>query len=420
VPAPGQVDELPVGVELGLLGRIVAEPYRARPPVPLEPFDHVAAQTSLAGYPVDDLQILRMAGGRAHDERAERVGPFDGAELGQRAEAEARVANPGVTVVPIPRSARCLGQRRRRSSHDRPGRGVRQRFEHDPRAPRGGLVPSVQPQRPGPFPPPVHRALEQLVDGPRIGLIRRARVHALRGTVGEREAHTIPRTDRESADQLVLGILGELLLAPHEQRIVASARALEAVPVATDPRPNLAVVEPGREPHLELERPAHPFDHAQDLPGVGAERGVADQKAVEQPRPPRGTDELGLEHERVVEVGAHVLERAVPGRIDRAMPAASPVEQAAERAPGVESREAAPIDRAVSRHERRGVAVADQRVVGDLRVVVGVGHGRCLPRTGSAPSRRRRIAEARGAPRGAQGRGAPRGAQGRGQGRACP
>ena len=90
----------------------------------------------------------------------------------------------------------------------------------------------------------------------------------------------------------------------------------------------------------------------------------------------RRTDELGLEHERVVEVGPGVLERPVGGRPDRAMAAGPPIEQPPERAARVEARQAAPVDRRVSRDERRAVAVADQRVVRDRRVLVGVGHGR--------------------------------------------
>ena len=62
--------------------------------------------------------------------------------------------------------------------------------------------------------------------------------------VGERQPDTVAGPDREPPDQLVLRILGELVLAPHEQRIVAADRAVEAVAVAPDPRPDLAVVEP--------------------------------------------------------------------------------------------------------------------------------------------------------------------------------
>ena len=89
----------------------------------------------------------------------------------------------------------------------------------------------------------------------------------------------------------------------------------------------------------------------------------------------RRTDELGLEHERVVEVGPGVLERPVGGRPYRAM-AAGPPSERPERAARVEARQAAPVDRRVSRDERRAVAVADQRVVRDRRALVGVGHGR--------------------------------------------
>ena len=124
----------------------------------------------------------------------------------------------------------------------------------------------------------------------------------LRRAIGEREPHAVPGADREGADELVLGILCELMLAPHEHRIVPADHAVQPVSVAPDPRPDLAVVEPGRDSHLELDRAADPFDHAQDLTPVGAERAVTHDEAVEQPRLARRADELGLEHERVVEI----------------------------------------------------------------------------------------------------------------------
>jgi hypothetical protein len=145
--------------------------------------------------------------------------------------------------------------------------------------------------------------------------------------------------------------------------------------VATNPRPDLTGVEPWDDSHLELNRAADAFDHAQDLALIGAERLVGQQEAVEQLRLAGGTDEVGLEDERVVEVRALVLPRPLGDRADRAMAAALPVEQAAERASRIEPRQAAPVDRSVSRDQRGAVAVADQRVVGDRRISVWFGHG---------------------------------------------
>ena len=160
----------------------------------------------------------------------------------------------------------------------------------------------------------------------------------LGSTVGEREPGPVPGPDREPPDELVRRILGELVLAPHEQRVVAADRAVEAVAVATDPRPDLAVVEARGDPEVDLDRPADSLEDAHDPPGVGADRVVAHDEAVEQPGLAGGAVERGLEHERVVEVRARVLPRAFAGRRDRAVPAVLPTEQAAERAAGVESR----------------------------------------------------------------------------------
>ena len=165
VPAPGQVDELAVGVELELLRR---RRSRAGPAptcdIPRGPLDDVAPEPALPTDAVDDLEILGVAGGRAHDERAERVGLVDRAELGERAGAEARVPHPGVAVVPVAGSADRLGQRRRRRRDDRARGRVGERLEHDPRAARRGLVARAEAERRGPLAPPLERAVEQLVE----------------------------------------------------------------------------------------------------------------------------------------------------------------------------------------------------------------------------------------------------------------
>ena len=200
-------------------------------------------------------------------------------------------------------------------------------------------------------------------------------VDVLRGAVGQRQPDPVSGADLEAPDELVRRILGELLLAPHEQRVVAPDRAVQPVTVAADPRADLAVVEPRRDPDLELERAAHALDHAEDPALIGAVRAVADDEAVEQRRLARRSGQRGLEHERVLDVGPRVVPRPVGGRADRAVTAALAVEQPAERAARVEARQAAPVDRSVPGDERGAVAVADQRVVADRRVSVGVGHG---------------------------------------------
>jgi hypothetical protein len=156
VRAPGQVDQLSVGVELDLPGGVVADPDRRRSPVTGDSIHDVAAQPSLSAHAVEDLEILGVAGGRAHDEGAEGVRLVHRAELGERPGAEARVAHPGVAVVPVACGADGLGQRRGRGGDDRAGGRVGERLEHDARPSRRGFVATAEAKRRRPLAPPRH------------------------------------------------------------------------------------------------------------------------------------------------------------------------------------------------------------------------------------------------------------------------
>src|SRR5436305_4446228 len=96
MPAPGEVDQLAVGVELSLNGGIVAGVDRGRAPVALEPVERHRDNPPLAARAVQNLKVLRMARGRAHDEGAEGIRLFDRAQLRECPGAEARVPHPGV------------------------------------------------------------------------------------------------------------------------------------------------------------------------------------------------------------------------------------------------------------------------------------------------------------------------------------
>ena len=85
-----------------------------------------------------------------------------------------------------------------------------------------------------------------------------------------------------------------------------------------------------------------------------------------------------------------------------AKPAGAAVEDRGEHARRVESRQAQPLDRAVGRHQRAGVAVGQEGVVGDARELVGARRGGTAGRTASgrrwaAPARmtpgQRRLSE---------------------------
>src|SRR5947209_10623528 len=117
VPAPDQVDDLAVGVELALVGGVVAGPGRRRPAVALEVGEPLALDPAFTTGAVEDLQLLGVPGGRADHEGAERVRLGNRAQLRERPRAEAGVSYPGKPVVPVALAAHDLGQRRGRGRH---------------------------------------------------------------------------------------------------------------------------------------------------------------------------------------------------------------------------------------------------------------------------------------------------------------
>ena len=74
--------------------------------------------------------------------------------------------------------------------------------------------------------------------------------------------------------------------------------------------------------------------------------------------------EVGLEDQRVIAVARVLVASSAAGRM---MPAAmfAAAEQRGEAGGGVEARPAEPVDRSVAPDQRRGLAVADERVVFD-------------------------------------------------------
>ena len=321
-----------------------------------------------------------MPSGRAHDERAERIGLGLAAELGKGAGAEARVSDPCESVVPVARPADRLRQRGGGRGDDGPGRDIGERLERERRSARRRLIAPTEADGRRPLAPPADRVLELGIELLRIGIGGAVRVHELRQAVADQEADTVAHPDHHSPHQFVLRILLEFLIAPHDQRIVPAGDTVQMVAVAPDPGSHLAVVESWRHSHLELDRAPPAFQHAQDLSLDARAWLVRDDEAVRQPRLALGSFDRRLQNQRVIEVGAVVPPRPALGRDDRAMAAALVVEQATERAAGVEPGQAAPVDRPPARHQGGALAVADQAVVGDRWVSVSIAHGVPLTR----------------------------------------
>src|SRR4051812_48352287 len=89
VPLPRQVEEVPVDIELQLLGGGVADAHGCRALVPLER-ELELDQAALSADAVHDLQVVDAARRAALDEAAEPVGLPLETQLAQRANGELR------------------------------------------------------------------------------------------------------------------------------------------------------------------------------------------------------------------------------------------------------------------------------------------------------------------------------------------
>ena len=150
----------------------------------------------------------------------------------------------------------------------------------------------------------------------------------------------------------------------------ASEHFLEALPsvrrLAANPRTEVAVVEAGNhlEPESHLAAPA--LDDPDQL-AVGIEPPAAPEGDAVDDRGLRAArTDVGLQNQRAVDIAA--LGELAPDRLDRAVPASSPVEQPREQRARVEARHAAPVDRSGPRDERRRMGIRDERVVRERRV----------------------------------------------------
>ena len=107
---PRRVEQVPVGIELELLGGRVADAHRLRSAIPVQPVEVPFGDVALASDPVHDLEILSPARGGAFDPTHERVGFLGVAEREQRVEVECGVAQPAVPVVPVANASDRFGK----------------------------------------------------------------------------------------------------------------------------------------------------------------------------------------------------------------------------------------------------------------------------------------------------------------------
>jgi hypothetical protein len=134
---PGQVQRvhhLSVDVELELSRRGVADPDRRRALIARQPVELELGEAPFTGGPVHDLHLLRRPGDGAQEPVAPGARLLGVAGGQQRVQAEGRVTQPAVAVVPVPHSAKLLGQGRCRCRDDPTGRCVCERLQDEQRA----------------------------------------------------------------------------------------------------------------------------------------------------------------------------------------------------------------------------------------------------------------------------------------------
>src|SRR6266498_3823418 len=111
----GGAEQFAVDVDLGLVPGAVADPHRAAVPPAGQVRQGAFGQVVFAADPEHDLQgggLVVQRAGRGGGEEGEEVGGLVGTGGDpERFHGEARVADPGVAVVPVAFAADALGQR---------------------------------------------------------------------------------------------------------------------------------------------------------------------------------------------------------------------------------------------------------------------------------------------------------------------
>ena len=341
VPAIVEVDrvhELAVDVELKLLGRGVPDPYRLRPPVAGQVTQFPLGKL---GAPVDAVHHLhrargaRLARGGVPEELHEGVGLAGESQPQQRVDAEGRVADPHVPVVPVARPADLLGQAGRRRGDDGAGRGVGQQLQRQRRAVYHLPPPAPVARGRQPAPP------EPAGDGQQFLRLRAGTRDRLRAA-----AELVQREHRRLAlGQLELGCHITIVVLDRHRRGQANGQA-----GCGEDRPALhlgervrvhAVAKSRRDARPERHGPPH-AQHPTDQPVPPRLGRAAGRHEILDLTDPVLGGETGDQH-----VGIGVIE--LPGcRRHRGAqlkrPATVGVQERAEHGRGVERRAAIPVD----------------------------------------------------------------------------
>jgi len=319
----------------------------------------------LAADPVHDLQraAAGQAAGRAGHEGDELLGLVRAGADVERLGGQARVADPGVAVVPVALAADALGQRARGRGHDGARGPEGQALEHT-RAELdellvGALVDVVLslPRAP---------ALDRVVDagGDELGGAgHRALADGRRPVQAEADALALAHREARAHGR----VLDRRRDARRDGDLVGAAERAPAAVLHPEERPHEPVLGPRRELHLKLDRPRDALDEAQDLvrrvaPEVVAALAGREGHGVDQAHAAGRGGEDRLDDERAGQVAALGGRRA--DGCDRPV-AGVGVEDAGEDGRRVVMGHAQPVDRPVAVDQGGRRAVGEQAVVGD-------------------------------------------------------
>ena len=294
----------------------------------------------------------------------------------QPLQREGRIPHPREPVVPVALAARRLRQRRRQRRDHRPGRQVGQALEDQRRALQviaPAVIGEVAGGEPGP-PEPRGRVERGLGGLEAVGTVEAGRprereeaaLAGIEAAAGAGAAALDADVDVGVQTQRALAVagIGDAVLgagaAPGRgARAVAEDRLADllevdgAVHAAGRPDEHVMGVEVGRRPRVRrrLRRLAGP-------PATD-DQGVADDHPAGR-RHPRRLDDVRPRLVAAADRAAHVRGPEAPA-------SGRAVEEGGEDARRVEARWAEPLDRAVGGDEGAGVAVGQERVVGDRR-----------------------------------------------------
>jgi hypothetical protein len=128
-----RVGDLAEDIDLLLPRGRVAYPYRPRALEARQPVELPLRQPALAGDPVHDLDVIRIAGHCPQKPRPPLVRFFEIAGLEERKQGQRRVPQPAMAVVPVADTADRRRYRRSRRRDDPSRRPIRQPLQHNER-----------------------------------------------------------------------------------------------------------------------------------------------------------------------------------------------------------------------------------------------------------------------------------------------